>query len=117
MKHFAPRSPSVVVYVNEFPLPQSGTEPVGQLHSPLPAPLPNRAPMDPEKIHREFPTRWQAYIREHYRNLREIQLTFGVCERTARKWWDGETGCVGGYVAVAVNEHPLDAPRMLFAAE
>jgi len=33
------------------------------------------------------------------------------------KWWGGETGANGGYVAIAVNEHPVAAPRMLFAAE
>lgn len=121
MKHFAPQSPTVVVYVNESPLPQSGMEPVGHLHSSLPgptsAPNPTSARFDPEKVHREFPERWQAYIRANYSNIRQIMRVFPVSERTARKWWDGETGCVGGYVAVAIHEHPAIAPRMLFAAE
>jgi hypothetical protein len=72
---------------------------------------------DPHRVHREFPERWQAYIRANYRNLNHVQQVFGVSERTARKWWKGETGANGGHVAIAVNEHPVAAPRMLFAAE
>ncbi|WP_147112155.1 hypothetical protein [Tateyamaria sp. syn59] len=72
---------------------------------------------DPHRVHREFPDRWQAYIRANYRDLNHVQLVFGVSERTARKWWKGETGANGGHVAIAVNEHPVAAPRMLFAAE
>ena len=72
---------------------------------------------DPHRVHREFPDRWQAYIRANYRNLNHVQQVFGVSERTARKWWKGETGANGGHVAIAVNEHPVAAPRMLFAAE
>ncbi len=72
---------------------------------------------DPHRIHREFPDRWRVYIRSNYQNLAHIQQVFGVSERTARKWWKGETGANGGHVAIAVNEHPVAAPRMLFAAE
>lgn len=72
---------------------------------------------DPHQVHREFPDRWQAYIRANYRNLMHVQQVFGVSERTSRKWWNGETGANGGHVAMAVNEHPVAAPRMLFAAE
>jgi hypothetical protein len=72
---------------------------------------------DLHRVHREFPNRWQAYIRANYRNLNHVQQVFGVSERTARKWWKGETGANGGYVAIAVNEHPVAAPRMLFAVE
>lgn len=72
---------------------------------------------DPHQVHRDFPVRWQHYIRANFRNLRHVQQVFGVCERTARKWWKGETGANGGHVAIAVNEHPVAAPRMLFAAE
>lgn len=72
---------------------------------------------DPHRVHREFPDRWQGYIRANYRDLRHVMHIFGVSERTARKWWRGETGANGGHVAIAVNEHPVAAPRMLFAAE
>ncbi len=72
---------------------------------------------DPHQVHREFPGRWQSYIRANYRNLSHVQRVFGVSERTSRKWWNGETGANGGHVAIAVNEHPVAAPRMLFAAE
>ncbi len=72
---------------------------------------------DPHKVHREFPARWQAYIRGNYRNIGHVTQVFQVSERTARKWWAGETGAVGGHVAIAINEHPETAPVMLFAAE
>ncbi len=72
---------------------------------------------NPRRVHEEFPDRWKAYIRVNYRNLSHVQQVFGVSERTARKWWKGETGANGGHVAIAVNEHPVAAPRMLFAAE
>ncbi len=72
---------------------------------------------DPHQVHRDFPARWQAYIRASFRNIAHVTQVFEVSERTARKWWAGETGAVGGHVAIAVNEHPETAPAMLFAAE
>ena len=69
---------------------------------------------EPYEIHRQFPARWQAYIVANYRDLQHVQQAFHVSERAARKWWNGDTGCVGGHVAVAVIEHPVEAPRMLF---
>ena len=77
----------------------------------------SRTDYDPHAVHRDFPDRWQTYIRANYRHLGHVQQVFGVSERTARKWWNGETGANGGHVAIAVNEHPVAAPRMLFAAE
>jgi hypothetical protein len=76
-----------------------------------------RRPFDPHKVHRQFPERWQRYIRAQYRSLAHVCQVFDVSERTARNWWTGQTGAVGGHVAVAVREHPVEAPRMLFAAE
>lgn len=75
------------------------------------------AAYDPHSVHRAFPDRWRAYIRANFRDLNHVQQVFAVSERTARKWWKGETGANGGHVAIAVNEHPVAAPRMLFAAE
>ena len=72
---------------------------------------------DPHQVHREFPERWQHYIQSNYRSLRHVMNVFRVSERTARKWWNGDTGANGGHVAIAVNEHPVAAQRMLFAAE
>lgn len=74
-------------------------------------------PYDPHLVHREFPDRWQSYVRANFRGLNHIQQVFGVSERTARKWWNGETGANGGHVAIAMREHPVQAQRMLFAAE
>jgi hypothetical protein len=72
---------------------------------------------DPHQVHSTFPAKWQAYIRAQYRSLEAIQRDFGVSERTARKWWNGDTGANGGHVAVACILHPKSAPPMLFAAE
>jgi hypothetical protein len=72
---------------------------------------------DPTRVQREFPDRWRAYIRSNFRNLNHVQQVFGVSERAARKWWNGESGANGGYVAIAMAEHPVAAQRMLFAAE
>lgn len=72
---------------------------------------------NPHQVHTEFPDRWQAYIRANYRNLNHVCQVFGVSERAARKWWNGESGANGGYVGIAMQEHPVAAHRMLFAAE
>lgn len=74
-------------------------------------------PYNPHRVHREFPDRWQGYVRANYRGLGHVQQVFGVSERTARKWWNGETGANGGHVAIAMREHPVQAQQMLFAAE
>lgn len=70
---------------------------------------------DPHEIHREFPARWQAYICANFTGLKHVMEVFSVSERTARKWWRGDTGANGGHVAIAVLEHPQTAPQMLFA--
>lgn len=72
---------------------------------------------DPHRVHQEFPDKWRAYIRANYRSLGHVQQVFGVSERAARKWWKGEGGVNAGYVAIAKAEHPVQAERMLFAAE
>jgi hypothetical protein len=128
---------SVVVCVHNVPYKQPTTErsghASGQLSAQKSAPpgeglrdFPHRQhaallergrSYDPYKVHREFPARWQAYIRANYRSIAHVTQVFEVSERTARKWWAGETGAVGGHVAIAVNEHPDTAPAFLFAAE
>jgi hypothetical protein len=117
MKH-APHQPQVVVYVNDRSFRQDGTirpdicadyDPDAVRPSPA-----HSVVFDPARVHREFPERWRAYIRSSFGDLRAVCQAFGVCERTARKWWDGETGANGGHVAVAVRTHPEAAARMLF---
>jgi len=72
---------------------------------------------NPHDVHKSFPARWCVYIKANFRNLLHVQQVFAVSERTARKWWNGEGGANGGYVAIAVREHPVAATQMLFAAE
>jgi hypothetical protein len=117
MKHFPPQPTSVVVYVNDSSLSQCDTGSPDICTGNCPDKSPTVSRHDPERTHREFPGRWQAYILANYRNYKHVQQVFNVSERTARKWFAGETGCVGGHVAVAIIEHPVEAPRMLFAAE
>ena len=108
-----PQSP-VVIYVNGASYGQSapttGGQSVGQMSDP-------KARFDPYKVHREFPARWQAYIQANYRNIGHVVQVFQVSEKTARNWWTGATGANGAQVAIAVHEHPEQAPVMLFAAE
>lgn len=72
---------------------------------------------DPYDLHCNFPARWRAYLHGTYRNSAHVRDVFRVDDRTARKWWNGETGCVGGYVAVAFNLDPQGVSEMLMAAE
>jgi len=115
------QAPSVVIYVNGQPCGEPVTIPAGQSFGDMSGGHAQRPPlarrMDPHRVHRDFPDRWCRYIRAHFTSLRHVCQVFDVSERTARKWWNGETGAVGGHVAVAVQEHPVEAPRMLFAAE
>lgn len=98
-------------------LPSGDCPAVSPVSGDCPAdfPAPGGA-VDPHRIHRDFPQRWQAYIRANFYDLRHVQQVFAVSERTARSWWNGETGANGGHVAVAVRAHPVAASRMLFAA-
>ena len=104
----------VVIYVNGASYSEDSMNSANQSSEPMSA-QPSR--YDPYQVHRAFPSRWQAYIRANFRNIPHVAHVFNVSERTARKWWNGETGANGGHVAIAVNEHPVEAPAMLFAAE
>jgi len=109
-----PPPPSVVIYINGFPFANSATVLPGQSFGQLSAPP---IVFDPFKVQREFPSRWQAYIRANFRHIAHVTQVFHVSERTARNWWTGATGANGAHVAIAVNVHPEQAHLMLFAAE
>ncbi|MEM9787724.1 MAG: hypothetical protein AAF801_14565 [Pseudomonadota bacterium] len=72
---------------------------------------------DPHTVFRQFPDRWHAYIDANFYSLRQIREVFPVSETTARNWRDGKGGVNGGHVAIARNQHPVVADRILFAAE
>lgn len=74
-------------------------------------------PYKPHEVHKEFPERWRRYIRSNFSDLVHVQQVFGVSERTARKWWKGETGANGGHVAIAMRENPVAANRILFSED
>jgi hypothetical protein len=73
--------------------------------------------VDPFQVRADFPEMWARYIRANFRSVAAVVAAFEVSERTARKWWEGETGAHGGHVAVACRMHPVAAPAMLFDAE
>lgn len=73
-------------------------------------------PLDPWSIARDFPDRWRAYLRAHFRNHTQVAAAFEVTERAARKWWEGDGACNGAKVVVALRLHPDTAPAMLLAA-
>lgn len=74
--------------------------------------------LDPYTEHCQFPDRWRAYLVAHFgTNPQAVADAFGVTERAARKWLNGETGCKGCAVVIAVQLHPETAPPMLWAAE
>lgn len=72
---------------------------------------------DPHAVFRQFPERWHSYIDANFYSLRQIREVFPVSETTARNWRDGKGGVNGGHVAIARNQHPVVADRILFAAE
>jgi len=109
-----PPPPSVVIYLNGFPCANLVTVLPGQSFGQISAQPPS---FDPLKVQREFPARWQAFIKANFRHIAHVTQVFHVSEKTARNWWTGATGANGAHVAIAVNAHPEQAHIMLFAAE
>lgn len=142
-----PVAPSVVVYVNDPSCRQDGTgaadrgadrRPHGwaarvpearrdlrDAHMRHAVPLARggqpeapAARFDPDRALRDFPSLWRAYCRGHYRDYRHLMAVFGVSERCARKWMDGESGCNGAHLSVAFRQHPDQVGRLMqIAAE
>lgn len=73
-----------------------------------------RAPLDVWRIAREFPDRWARFLHEAYRgDILSIQISFRVCERTARRWLAGEGGVRAPHHVVAQVEHLDDYRRFI----
>ncbi|MCB1343354.1 MAG: hypothetical protein KDK24_20270 [Pseudooceanicola sp.] len=73
-----------------------------------------RVGLDPYAEHAEFPERWRAYLMAHYGyDPARVAADFQVSPRAARKWLEGETGCKGGALIIALRRHPETAPQML----
>lgn len=73
--------------------------------------------VDPHRLARDFPRRWQAFVTLNYPNEREVMRVFAVDYRTARNWFAGKTGVNGRHTAVAMADKPATAFQMLYAAE
>ena len=56
---------------------------------------------DPYKARREFPDRWAAWCRDHFRDSVMLAYAFGVSEKTARLWMEGVTSPQGWVVDAA----------------
>lgn len=110
----APPNSPIVIYVNGASYGQPAPDPSVPSSRALVGEI---AGYDPHAVAKEFPERWAGYIRELYTDPIHVQHIFRVSERTAYRWWKGEGGAKGSHVAIAVREHPAEAPLMLFAAE
>lgn len=72
--------------------------------------------VDVWEIARRAPTLWARFLREAYHgDLAGIMMSFGVCERTARRWLAGEGGTRGQHHIVAQQEHPEVYRRIVLA--
>lgn len=85
------------------------------LSGPLSAPVSVQPVFDVYGFSAAFPDRWMGYLRAHFRNAVHVAHVFGVSERAARKWWDGDGACGGAKVVIALRLHP-EASAMLLAA-
>ena len=56
---------------------------------------------DPYQARREFPDRWAAWCRDHFRDSVMLAYAFGVSEKTARLWMEGVTSPQGWVVDAA----------------
>lgn len=61
---------------------------------------------DPLAFYAEFPDRWQAFLRAHFRNAFEVAAFFSVTEKAAEKWWEGIGGPQGAKLGYALAEIP-----------
>ena len=79
-------------------------------------PVPKAVPVfDVYGFSAAFPDRWRGYLRAHFRNAVHVAHVFGVSERAARKWLNGDGACGGAKVVIALRLHP-EASAMLLAA-
>ena len=76
-----------------------------------------RPDADLHALLKDFPVRWNRFIRANFRSAGEVLRVFPICERAARNWWHGIGGVNGGYVAIAMALYPDSALRILFGVE
>lgn len=105
-------NPVIVIYPGQVAGP-SGHAGGGQARGENPVPT---GAVDPHKTHKDFPALWSAFVRGNFRDLRQVSMTFGVSERTARAWWNGETGVNGAHIATAFRVLPAETLKLLSAA-
>ena len=63
-------------------------------------------PVDLNRFRAVFPDRWQAFIKAHFRDIRHVQFSLGVSEKTARDYWAGTTSPRAEVALYAVATHP-----------
>lgn len=75
-----------------------------------------QAAFDPHLMIKNWPAVWMRIVRTCCRNVLDVQVTFGVSERTARDWWEGKLGARGPYVWMAIVRDPRAIEIMREAA-
>ncbi|WP_394707849.1 hypothetical protein [Roseovarius pacificus] len=131
--------PSVVVHVHGSSWPQAATDGARgasrDMSGVLPADFPHgphRAALsrgagelpaagarkldDPFEVQKAMPEKWQAFVRDNFSDPRAVMDAFGVSERAARKWWNGEGGVNGAYLFYALRRWPEAVRAWLEAA-
>lgn len=59
---------------------------------------------DPLSYYAQFPERWQAFLKAHFRSPLQVAVFFEVCPKAAEKWWEGIGGPRGDKLAYALEE-------------
>lgn len=78
---------------------------------------------DPLAFYARFPTKWQAFLNDNFRNyhgddrIEAVALFFSVTEKCAEKWLGGKGGCNGDKLAYALSNIDGAAEQLLYAAE
>lgn len=66
----------------------------------------SRPSLDPYAARRRFPALWAEFLRGAFPSHLHVAVAFGVCEKTARLWWEGTTGPQGWAVNYAREAIP-----------
>lgn len=69
---------------------------------------------DPLRFAAMAPDLWMAFLHRTCRGVPEVMVKYGVCERAARKWWEGVGGCRMDKVQIAMRVDRRAALDMLF---
>lgn len=69
---------------------------------------------DPLRFAAVNPDLWMQFLHATCRNIGEAAVKYGVTERAARKWWEGDGACRLDKVQIAMRVDRRAALDMLF---